>query len=120
MKDRRKAIGAYGEDLACKFLQKRGYKIIDRNVKFSYLEIDIVSRKKKTTSFIEVKTRTVSSLGAADQALRSAQIKKLKRAMVAYSIQNGIKLNTIQLDFVSVDIDREKKTARIKHYPDIF
>lgn len=118
--DRRKEIGTFGETLACDFLKQRGYKIIERNARLSYLEIDIVARKNKIFSFVEVKTRTKKFLGGADEALRNLQIKKLKRAICAYVVQNKIQLENIQLDFISVDIDCEKKSARIKHYPNIF
>ena len=120
MKDLRKTIGNFGESVACDFLKKHGYKIINRNVKLSYLEIDIVAEKNKNTFFIEVKTRTTKNLGLADQALRKTQIKKLKKAIVSYSFQNKINLNNIQLDFISIDLDKENKTASIKHYKNIF
>ena len=51
--------GKYGEELAAEFLIKSGYKIIDKNYKFSrYGEIDIIALEKDTLCFIEVKTRT--------------------------------------------------------------
>lgn len=49
-------IGQIGEDLACKHLEKNGYKVIDRNYLKKWGEIDIVARKGKKIHFVEVKS----------------------------------------------------------------
>lgn len=119
-KYKKRELGIFGETLACEFLKKRGYKIIDRNVKLSYLEIDIVAQKKPKKVFIEVKTRSRQNLGPADQALKASQIKNLKRAIKMYCFKKHLKLENIRLDLISVDIKRPQKLAKIKHYKDIF
>ena len=45
-------IGQIGEDLAVKFLKKRGYKILERNLKTSYKEVDIIAKLKGKIIFI--------------------------------------------------------------------
>ncbi len=47
--------GVAYEDQACDYLKKRGFKILDRNVRYRFGEIDIVARKKRELVFIEVK-----------------------------------------------------------------
>lgn len=49
-------IGEIGEDVAVKHLMKQGYKILERNYRKKWGEIDIITRKKKILHFIEVKT----------------------------------------------------------------
>jgi putative endonuclease len=115
-----KTIGLYGEDLAVSFLLNQGYKIIDRNVKISYREIDIIAKINNITVFIEVKTRTSSIFGGAIDAIGSKKIKLLKKAISHYSIKNFINLNKIRLDFIAIDVDKNTKKAIIQHYPDIF
>ncbi len=119
-KEKRKIIGNFGENLACDFLKRKGYKIIERNLKLSYLEIDIIARHKKEVVFIEVKTRTTKDLGPAEDALRFLQIKKLKKAMVIYCAKEQINLKSVRLDLISVDLDKIKKVAKLKHYKNIF
>ena len=59
-----KQLGDLGEDLACEYLVKNGYKIIGKNYRISFGEIDIVARKKfklfgkrdRAVHFVEVKT----------------------------------------------------------------
>ncbi len=50
-------VGRKGEDIACEYLRKNGYKIIERNYREVFGEIDIVARARdKTLVFVEVKT----------------------------------------------------------------
>jgi len=51
-----RAVGNIAEDKACKFLQKRGFEIIDRNFYSKFGEIDIVAVKNRVLHFIEVKS----------------------------------------------------------------
>lgn len=48
--------GFYAESLACEYLQKNGYEIIERNFSSKYGEIDIIALKNKIIHFIEVKS----------------------------------------------------------------
>ena len=50
-------LGQWGEELAATHLQRKGYKILGRNVKLGKYEIDIITLKGDTTAFVEVKTR---------------------------------------------------------------
>ncbi len=51
-------LGKKGENLAVEFLQKEGYKILDRNWTFQKAEIDIIAQKDEILAVIEVKTRS--------------------------------------------------------------
>ena len=62
----KKKIGVLGENMACRFLVKQGFKILDRNYSKKWGEIDIVAKKDKIFRFIEVKT-VVSSSSSADK-----------------------------------------------------
>lgn len=57
----KKAVGKLGEDYSSRFLESRGYIIIERNVYIDKKEIDIIAQKDDVISFIEVKTRTFSA-----------------------------------------------------------
>lgn len=78
-------IGKIGEDLACEHLVDRGYKILKRNYKEKWDEIDIICRAKDgTLVFVEVKTFKDSG-GPGDRLapednMTAAKLKKLRRA----------------------------------------
>lgn len=112
-------IGLYGEDAATLYLSSRGYEILDRNVKISYREIDIIAKKGGKTIFIEVKTRTGTAFGTAVDALNRKKIRLLKKAITDYAIKNYVNLSKIRLDFIAIDINKRRKKIKLKHYKDI-
>lgn len=58
----RQEVGRTGEDIACKFLVKRGFQIKDQNYRKKWGEIDIIAKKGKVLHFVEVKTVTRENL----------------------------------------------------------
>ena len=74
-------IGDIGEEYASKFLNKKKYKILERNYRKRYGEIDIIAENKNYIVFVEVKTRHKDSLAsAADAVNRQKQIRIIKTA----------------------------------------
>ena len=83
MSDKSKILGQIGEDLAAKFLEDHGYKIVSRNYKIRSAEIDIVVEKDMTIIFVEVKTRSNIRHGLPAEAV---DIRKQKRIIEAASV----------------------------------
>lgn len=74
-------IGDIGEEYASKFLKKKKYKILERNYRKRYGEIDIIAENKNYIVFVEVKTRHTDSMtSAADAVNRQKQIRIIKTA----------------------------------------
>lgn len=74
-------IGEIGEEYAFKFLKKKKYKILERNYRKRYGEIDIIAENKNYIVFVEVKTRHKDSMtSAADAVNRQKQLKIIKTA----------------------------------------
>ncbi len=59
-KDYRQTIGRKGEDMACRYLESEGHRILERNFRSGHLEIDIISQDSQGIHFVEVKTRRMS------------------------------------------------------------
>jgi putative endonuclease len=115
----KKIVGHYGEDLAKNFLERRGYKIIERNKKISHGELDIVARDGSEIVGVEVKTLASETFGPADLALTRRQIKILKKTLSFYCWQKRTNPDRARLDFVAININRREKTAKIKYYKNI-
>ena len=80
-----KKIGQFGENLACQYLVKRGYCILDRNFTY-YLksgkklgEIDIVAKKKKEIVFVEVKTQKFSKSFHPEDKVNYKKLQRIKK-----------------------------------------
>ena len=115
----KQVVGKFGESIAKDYLVRRGYRIIGLNQKISFKEIDIIAQKEEILVFVEVKTRLSSIFGKAEDAFDFRKLSHLKRALEFYIYGNNLNENLVRLDFISVDISRQKKMAKIKHYKDI-
>ena len=73
IKGEKRKLGASGERKACKYLKRKGYKIIARNFRNPFGEIDIIASRDDITAFIEVKTRLTDNYGTPSQAVDEAR-----------------------------------------------
>lgn len=112
-------IGKFGETLAKNYLIKRGYKIIGQNMKISYQELDLITEKDGVFVFVEVKTRVSQVYGPADEAAGFTKLARFKKGIEMFLDDYNIVADNFRADLIAVDIDREKSTAKIKHYKDV-
>lgn len=71
-------LGRMGEELAGKILEKKGYKIIKKNYRCIYGEIDIVAVKNNVLSFVEVKTRLGDEYGLGRETVGKRKQRKIR------------------------------------------
>ena len=125
----RRQLGNYGENIACCYLEEKGYKIIERNYikeldsKFKG-EIDIIAKKDDSISFVEVKTLKSSfqsgGFFAPENKVDFKKQKKIVKLGEIWLEENKIPLDSKwQVDAVSIKIDLLSKKARIKHFQNI-
>jgi putative endonuclease len=79
----RKDFGTQGESLVASMLEKKGYKIIARNYKKMYGEIDLIAQKDSEVVFVEVKTRSNSYIEP-ENLISPAQQRKIIATAKAY------------------------------------
>lgn len=124
----RRKLGDIGENIACDFLKRRGFEIIERNYLRKWGEIDIIARKSNFIHFIEVKSVSCVTLtGHTGEALRlrSGQdyhpednmhpwkLKRLSRAIQTYLLDRKLDCDW-QLDLITVKISQESRKARVE------
>jgi putative endonuclease len=73
-------LGKTGEDIAVRFLSAKGYRVVERNVRYPWGEIDIVARDGDEVVFVEVRTRSIGRLLPPECSVGPDKLKKLKRA----------------------------------------
>lgn len=115
----RKKIGEIGERLACDFLKRKGYKIIDQNYRTRGGEIDIVAKEGDFFVFVEVKTRTNRTFGFPEEAIDSRKLHKLAQTAEQYFIAHHLYNQNYRIDAVSVEIDQETGKMEIRHEKDV-
>jgi putative endonuclease len=106
----KKEIGNFGEDVACKHLKQKGFRIIERNLHISRDEIDIIAENRELIIFVEVKTRSTEgadagNYGSAGRAVNHKKRHDTLRAARAYLARyNGGKQPRI--DVIEVYLSR--------------
>lgn len=106
----KKEIGKIGENLACKYLNERGYKILKRNYRCKQGEIDIIAydTKSKEIVFIEVKTRQSMKYGTPAEAVNKPKQKHIIKAVEFYIYKNKIIDKKIRFDVIEIFINNSK------------
>jgi putative endonuclease len=97
-----KTLGKKGEQQAIIFLEKRGYRILAKNFRNRFGEIDIIAQDKNELIFVEVKTRTSDSYGTPEEAVNANKLKKIM--MVASEFMREQSLEDVQPRFEVVSI----------------
>ena len=115
----KQAIGAFGETFAAHELQRRGYDIIERNVRFPDGEIDIVAGEGGETVFVEVKTRRASVMSLPEEAVDDERMGHLEAAIVAYCETRAIVGQPYRIEVVAIDVDRSGRVTRCEVMGDV-
>jgi len=109
MASKSRSAGKKGEDLACKFIKKHKYKILEKNFSSRQGEIDIIAEDiKGVLCFVEVKARSREDFGLPVEAVTHRKQKKLLATAFIYLENNKIKSKDMRFDIVSVDLVNEE------------
>ncbi len=110
-------IGKKGEDLAAKFLEEKGFEIIDRNYRWKRYEIDLIVKNEPFLIFVEVKTKTNTTYGLPEDDVTPRKAAQVIAAAEEYVYETGWK-KEIRFDIVAIVIKGEK--VEIEHIVDGF
>lgn len=108
-------LGKYGEEIALKFLEKQGYKIIETNKRFSrFCEIDIIALDKNTLVFVEVKTRSSQFCGHPLEAITKTKYNHIKTGVLTY-IKDNPTYRNYRIDAIAIITKPELKIEHLKN-----
>ncbi len=115
-------VGKIGEDLAVKHLVKLGFKILDRNYRKKWGEIDAVAKKDNILHFIEVKS--VSCVTDFEDYLPEENVtyskrKKLARVINTYLAEKVTHETDFQIDVIAVYCNLDTKDSKIRLLEDV-
>ncbi len=110
-------LGKKGEEIACEFLRKSGYLILNKNWFYQKAELDIVAYKNNTLVIVEVKTRSVHYHADTDDLISNKKLKLIYGAADRYIEVKNI-LWEVRYDFIVVIFHGD--TWTIEHVEDAF
>lgn len=122
MRDAPQTLGRSGEELAARHLERLGYRIVARNHRTRFGELDLVVHDDTALVFVEVKTRRARHPGRAWENLHAAKRAQVRRMAVAYLVEQPDRPRALDLRFdaIGVTIDPEGRLVELAHLEGAF
>ncbi|MGL4849065.1 MAG: YraN family protein [Clostridium sp.] len=120
MKKLNKTIGNYGEDLAEKFLLSKGFKILKRNFRNRFGEIDFICQKDSTISFVEVKTRYSNTFGFPLESVTSKKRKNIIYLSKYYILENNVTDFFLRFDILEIYLNHNNDNIKFNFLENAF
>jgi putative endonuclease len=111
----KKLLGREGEDLAARFLIKRGYRILERNYGTRSGEIDLIALHDGAVVFVEVKTRSNNAFGAPELAVTPRKQQRMVKAALAYIKFKKLHQVPCRFDVVAITTAAEQEVEHIQN-----
>jgi len=112
-----KIIGNFGEKIGLEYLRKKGYKILERNFKKKWGEIDIVGEKNGNLIFFEIKTIKSKDGFSPEDEIDFKKKNQLRKMAQIYLAEKRISKDApYQIDILSIVLDPASKATEISHF----
>jgi putative endonuclease len=111
-------LGLLGESLAAEHMRRRGFRVLERNLRSRGGEIDMIAFDGTTLAFVEVKTTAAGDRAAPLERLLPAQRARLRRQAVAWLCDRSRRrpyARDLRLDAIGVVLDRDGRLLRLDH-----
>lgn len=120
------SIGKIGEELAVQYLKKHGYRILERNYRKKWGELDIVAQKGHVLHFVEVKSASCNKFPVPEgrdayrpeDHMHTRKWERMKRAVETYLLESGYS-RQYTADLLVVYVLRTEKRGRVHMLHDI-
>ena len=120
MTTQKQNIGKLGEDVAVKYLENHGYKILERNYRKPWGEIDIVAQQSDELVFVEVKTQNQEFEWRPEENVTRHKKRQLSKIINTYLKEHRVYSEIdFRVDVLGIIINDETKIAQIEHIQNI-
>ena len=117
----RRSIGQEGEDIACRLLEDRGHRILERNWRHGHLEIDIISVDPVGIHFVEVKARRDNIQAPPQDNVDIPKQKRVVKAAQAYlKSAQGRNFNGCEYMFDVVAVTFDAGSVRTEYLEQVY
>lgn len=111
--------GRQGEDEAVRYLRAKGYRILERNYRSRFGEIDIICEHRGMLIFVEVRAKTSDRFGEPEESITRQKMDRIRKTAFTYIAECGDHpRKPIRFDFIGIRLDPEG--ARINHIQSAF
>lgn len=117
MTKNKRQFGNVGEEISCNYLEKKGYKIIERNFNSRQGEIDIIAKDGEEYVFIEVKTRSSILYGTPREAVNDFKQKHIYNCTKYYLHIHRLDNAFVRFDVIEIYFVKNK--CQLKHLKNV-
>jgi len=110
----KRETGLMGEKLACEFLGKNGYDIIEKNYRCPEGEIDVIARQQDTLVFIEVRTKTSRKFGGPEESITPVKAARLRTLAARYGQSHKNLPELWRIDVVAIRMNKDGRASHIE------
>jgi len=112
-------VGNRGEELAAAFLERNGFRIVERNFRCKGGEVDIIAKDGKTIVFIEVKSRRTLTYGVPQLAVTPFKQRQISKAALTWLSKKRLHDSPARFDVISILLE-SSYSHQIEHIRNAF
>jgi putative endonuclease len=116
--DLRQHLGRLGEDLALEHLERLGYRLVARNYRTRFGELDLIVCDDTTIVFVEVKARRIdASAGSAVESVPPRKQRQVRGMAAAWLVESSDRprAGDLRFDVVALTVDQAGRLVRLDH-----
>lgn len=111
----RTKVGRTGEDIAASYLSRKGFRILERNFKALYGELDIVAIDRDILVFVEVKTRMDNSFGTPEEAVTPRKLREVVQTAQYYATLHPKYPQALRIDVIGIMLGPSNEVLSLTH-----
>jgi len=114
--------GRLGEEIACEYLIKKGYRIIEQNFQTRFGELDIIAVQDKILVFIEVKLKTGTDFGRPEEMINPKKLYQVQKTAEMFLLKEKTltaNFKQYRIDAICIILNQNTGVEEIKHYENI-
>ncbi|ASR56652.1 YraN family protein [Cellulomonas sp. PSBB021] len=108
------AVGRYGEDVAAAHVEASGWRVLDRNWRCRYGELDLVGMDGDELVVVEVKTRRSTAYGTPAEAVTWRKLARIRRLAAQWLAEHDLRVASVRVDVIAVLLPRAG-AAQVEH-----
>ncbi len=108
-------LGQKGEEIAANYLTSHGYRLVTRNFKARYGEIDLIALDHGALVFVEVKTRVGRQFGLPEEAVTPRKLNEVIQTSKYFKHLHPELPESLRIDVIGIELDGSDKVVYFNH-----
>jgi putative endonuclease len=115
VRNQKRGLGNRGEELAARMLVEKGYRVVTRNWRRPFGELDLIAQDGECLVFVEVRTRRGETLGSPEESITRRKKARLVALAESYAQESRWE-GDWRIDVIAIELDVRGRLIRLDHY----